>query len=356
MQFAFQLEPDALIAAFAANPPHGFALLSDPRVAASEPPVFHAPFDLLTTADESLKERLASLPLFRHWSYCLCIHTAFVGTTVSEYALWPHRGDLAEVFGAVLRRCVPHFKLLIVKDIPHTSPLLSATDNVRAEALAQVCREADCFLIEGQALAYVVIDFASLDAYLMRLSASRRHNLRRKLRSRTELEIRRLPTGSDIYLDDALIDAYYALYEAVYAQSELHFDHLTRSFFSTILRDGRCDGLVFEYRQAGRLIGWNLCFEVGGKLIDKYVGLLYPQARARNLYFVSWMVNLEYAIERGLTHYVAGWTDPEVKSQLGARFTFTRHAVYVRNPLLRQLARRLARHFESDRTRMEGLA
>jgi hypothetical protein len=29
--------------------------------------------------------------------------------------------------------------------------------------------------------------------------------------------------------------------------------------------------------------------------------------------------------------------------------TFTRHAVYARNPLLRAMLRRLARHFESDR-------
>ena len=35
-----------------------------------------------------------------------------------------------------------------------------------------------------------------------------------------------------------------------------------------------------------------------------------------NLYFVSWMVNLEYALERGLRHYIAGWTDPGVKALL----------------------------------------
>jgi hypothetical protein len=38
-----------------------------------------------------------------------------------------------------------------------------------------------------------------------------------------------------------------------------------------------------------------------------------------------------------------------VKAFLGASFTLTRHAVYARNPLLRALLRRLARHFESDR-------
>jgi hypothetical protein len=39
-----------------------------------------------------------------------------------------------------------------------------------------------------------------------------------------------------------------------------------------------------------------------------------------------------------------------VKSFLGASMTFTRHAVYTRNPLLRALLRKLGSHFESDRS------
>ncbi|MCV4698680.1 GNAT family N-acetyltransferase, partial [Escherichia coli] len=77
--------------------------------------------------------------------------------------------------------------------------------------------------------------------------------------------------------------AYYALYEAVYAQSELHFDHLTRDFFATVLRDAVAGGIVLEYRLDGELVGWNLCFEHDGRLVDKYIGLRYPQARDCNL-------------------------------------------------------------------------
>jgi hypothetical protein len=60
------------------------------------------------------------------------------------------------------------------------------------------------------------------------------------------------------------------------------------------------------------------------------------------------MENLEYARRNGLTHYVAGWTDAGIKRQLGAQFSMTRHAVYVRNPLLRFAFRRLSHLFESD--------
>ncbi|TAJ16501.1 MAG: GNAT family N-acetyltransferase, partial [Rugosibacter sp.] len=56
-----------------------------------------------------------------------------------------------------------------------------------------------------------------------------------------------------------------------------------------------------------------------------------------------------YALEQGLRYYVAGWTDPEIKRHLGASFTFTCHAVYIRNALLRQAMRPFKRLFESDR-------
>jgi hypothetical protein len=360
MSFLFQLEPPSLVRHFLDHPPEGFAVLAGrapdgpPGDASGEAPAFAADFDLLTTADDALKARARTLPLYRWWSRGLRIRTAFVGTTVSEYAPCP-RGAAPDAWAAGLRAALaPRHRLVIVKDLPQASPLLPDADNARAEALAAACADQGFVLVEGQALAYVPIDFPDTAAYLARLSTSRRKNLQRKLRSRKDLAIRRIPTGA-AFADEALVDAYYALYQGVFAQSEVHFDRLTRNFFAAVLRDADGGGVVFEYRRAagtegeGELLGWNLCFAHGGKLVDKYIGLAYPAAREANLYFVSWMVNLEYAVEQGLTHYVAGWTDPEVKARLGARFTLTRHAVYVRNPLLRALARRFAGRFESDR-------
>ncbi|MDO1528784.1 GNAT family N-acetyltransferase [Fulvimonas sp. R45] len=345
MPFISQLEPDALVEAFLAQPPAGFTAERSPQGM----PAFVAPFDLLTTADDALRRRVASLPLYRHWRRLLTWRTRFAGSTVTEYAPLPPevppavlaRG-LREAYG---REC----RLLIVKDIAQDSPLLGEHENAHARAFADACAAEGFVLLEGQALAWVPIDFASDDAYLARLSYSRRKNIRRKLRSRADLDVEAVPTGDPRFHDEATLAACHALFDNVYAQSEIHFDRLTADYFRRLLQDPASGGVVFFYRHAGRVIGWNLCYEHGGKLVDKYVGFAYPEAREHNLYFVSWMHNLGYARERGLTHYVAGWTDPEVKAFLGASFTFTRHAVYARNPLLRALLRRLGGHFESDR-------
>lgn len=345
MPFIAQLEPDTLLAAFMQHPPLGFSVELSPQGM----PCFMATFDLLTTADDGLRRRITGLPGYRWWGGLLRWRTRFAGTTVSEYAPLPPMvapGDLAQgLKRAYGREC----RLLIVKDIAQDSPLLDAEANEHARAFAAACAAQGYVLLEGQALAWVAIDFGSNDEYLARLSSGRRKNIRRKLRSRADLDIETVRTGDARFHDEATLAEFQALFDNVYAQSEIHFDRLGAAFFRAVLQDADSGGVIFVYRHAGEMIGWNLCYEHGGKLIDKYVGFAYPQAREHNLYFVSWMHNLDYARQHGLSHYVAGWTDPQVKVFLGASMTFTRHAVYARNPLLRALLRRLGGHFENDR-------
>lgn len=344
MPYATALEPDALIGHFLAHPPRGFAV----GCTASGLPSFLAPFDLLTTADDALRQRVCRLPFYARWGRLLRWRTRFVGCTVSEYTPLPAKIPPDTLARELIDAYGRERPLLIVKDLPRDSPLLDAAANAQAGALAAALAARGFVLLAGMPLAWVPIDFASVDAYLGRLSAARRKDIRRKLRARAHLDIAMLPTGAPCFSDPRVVAEYYALYLNVHAQGTVHFDLLEEAFFRHVLQDTASGGVVFTYRSGGRLIGWNLCYVHAGKLVDKYVGFAYPAAREHNLYAVSWMHNLEYARTHGLTHYVAGWTDPQIKAYLGARLSLTRHAVYLRNPLLRALLRRLARHFEGE--------
>jgi hypothetical protein len=308
--------------------------------------MFVTAYDLLTTVDTKLRAAVEKLPLHRYWSRWHTPCVTFIGTTVTEYAQFPAGIDAVELVRDMLTRR-RHHPLLIVKDLPAASPLLDDAANDRAAAVKRECERAGFTLVAGQALAYVPIDFSHPDEYLAMRSAGRRKDLRRKLKSLQQLRITTVPTGGQ-FGDVALREELYSLYLAVYAQSEIHFDLLTPEFFRAVLTDAGSGGVVFMYHRGEELVGFNLCFVCMGKLIDKFIGLRYPQARELNLYFVSWMHNLEYALRAGLKFYVAGWTDPQVKRDLGARFTWTVHAVYARNPLLRWTLRRLRRMFEAD--------
>jgi hypothetical protein len=343
MHYCTQLEPEALLRDFITHPPQGFQA----ERLASGLPLFSARLDLLTTADDALRTRVAALPGYRYWRRWLEWRACFVGCTVTEYAPLPLAGSVEALADEVLAQA-QRAPLLIVKDLPLESPLLDVRSNQRAEAFALALVERGFVLMQGMQLAWVPIDFSSEDEYLAQLSSGRRRDIRRKLRSRAQVRIECHPTGSACFDDPQLCAAYYALFYAVYAQSQIHFDLLGEDFMTALLRDGDSGGLVFAYYHQDTLIGWNLCYEHAGMLVDKYVGFSYPQSREHNLYTVSWMHNLEYARQRGLSHYVAGWTDSEIKRHLGARLTPTRHAVYPRNPLLRLLLRHNVHRFEHE--------
>jgi len=344
------LEPPALVGHFLSHPPAGFSATTTQLGT----PAFVARFDLLTTADDALRRRITALPLYAWWGRWLRPRTCFIGTTVSEYALFPRGASAAAIVDQCSADYARRHAFLIIKDIPHESPLLDQASNACAREMTSACERAGFVMLDGQALAWVPIDFESTDDYLARLSSSRRKDIRRKLRARADLEISEIVTGDAYFADAAVRAEFYARYLEVYRQSEIHFDLLTPAFFDAVLRDASLAGTVFVYRHQGRVIGWNLCFVVGETLVDKYVGFAYPAAREHNLYFISWMHNLDYARRRGLACYVAGWTDPEIKAYLGARFTFTRHAVRPRSRLLRAALRRLGGHFESDRARVDA--
>ncbi|MWP49189.1 MULTISPECIES: GNAT family N-acetyltransferase [unclassified Gilliamella] len=348
MKYINQLEPNELIDNFLDHPPQDFsAWLSEDGV-----PVFSAKFDLLTTADDDFRHKIQKLPFYHKWQRYLKPNTCFVGATVSEYALLNDKVDENQLAENIKTAYAKRYPFLIVKDIPVSSPLLSEKDNDYSLRFISSLKAQGFIEVEGQALAWVPIDFSDINEVFSRFSYSRRKNFRRKLKSRNKLAIHILHSGDECFYDQAVLDEYYQLYLNVYEQSEIHFDLLTKSFFTQLLQNKPQNAHIVTYYHDDKLVGYNICFVVNNMLVDKYIGMVYPQARALNLYFVSWFVNLEYALQQGFSHYIAGWTDPEVKASLGAKFTFTKHLVYIRNPLLRAVLRRLISHFESDKEKV----
>lgn len=337
------LEPSALVQHFVAYPPQGFkASVLPPGL-----PVFHAEFDLTTTLDEGVSEKIKCLPGYRRWQKWLRWKTCFVGCTATEYMPLPQVADPEALVGDILEAHGDDCRLLVVKDMALDSPLLSVRDNRHSAAFVDALKARGFVLLEGMPLAWVAIDFQTIDEYIARLSASRRKDIRRKMKARDGLDIRCVDTG-DAWFDEDAVRRCYALYLNVHAQSDVHFDLLSEDFLGALFRDGNSSGRMFLYFANGELICWNLCYVYEGKLVDKYIGFKYPQAREFNLYFVSWVYNLQYALDHSLSHYVAGWTDSRIKRYLGASITPTWHAVWARNSLLRMVLRRCAHLFQGE--------
>lgn len=350
--YLFQLEPNALIGAIERNPPAGFDF-SPVTIAGKKLPAFLAKFDLLLTADQPLRELVLNLTRLlpqRFTEPFLQPQTLFAGTTVSEFALIRPETEIAAVPAALLAAMRElKAKYVILKDIAPTAAILSPMENAVSNRLCEALAAAGFVLLDGQAMAYIPVDFSSLEEFYGRFSASRRSDFRRKQKKRAYTQMRLMRTGDPALQDDKTIDELYRLYENVYNNSAVHFDKLTWSFFAAILRDSAAGGILFTYYRQETLIGYSLCFHTGDILIDKFHGAVYPDYRLNNLYYVNWFDMLQYALDNHCKAVVFGWTNPEIKAYLGASFIFTKHAVYPANPLLRIFLRYFAGTFESDR-------
>jgi hypothetical protein len=239
------VEPPHLVDIFLKNPPIGFQSLQVP-FEDSFTPAFRADFDLLTT----LEDDAAKIRTWLHkFPFLKCFHTystIFVGTTATEYSNYANKKDFLGIISALKKEMVSrNSQFVIVKDIPQQSPLLSADENQKAELLLRQCVEQGFQSVDGQALAYVPIDFKSVDEFLMRMSKSRRKEFRKKLKDSSNVQISELACGDKEFFDQEFLDVLYKMYEHVYEQSEVHFDVLTKGFFKDLLQTKTGGGKVF---------------------------------------------------------------------------------------------------------------
>lgn len=181
------------------------------------------------------------------------------------------------------------------------------------------------------------IRFKSLDEYFAGFSASARKDFRRKWRARNRIDIEEFdgmpPDIAEIH----------ALYMNCYEKSELKFEQLTPAFFAGVgqLTAPGCRFVL--YRENGQLIGFNLLLHRAGTLIDKYIGMDYDPARRANLYFVSWLHNIEMCIRDGLHTFQSGQGAYATKKRLGAELEMTWIYFRHRNPVLNLGFRALGR-------------
>jgi predicted N-acyltransferase len=345
-QYLNQLEPYGYIEAFMKAPPVGFTIFKSSMGV----PGFSMDFDLLTTMEGSIKKFLKPMQKVLYKPKAI-----FIGTSVTEYSIFPAGVDAASIVSGVFSDFLKTKALmLVVKDIPYSSPLLSDDENLFAEALKDELRAMGFKILYGQAIAYVPIKAETIDQYLKMFSRRHRESIRRKLRSRKLLSVELLRTGHSAF-NDELTDVLYGLYLNTHENSDVQFDRLTRSFFDMIFKDESNNGVVFVYRNGEKIIGFSIGFLYKDVFVDKYVGFLYPDSRQFNLYFVNWFDKVEFCMNNNLRYFISGYTNPGIKAWLGAQFTHSQHAVYFKNPLLRFIVRKLGYLFESDRYLIEKI-
>lgn len=303
-------------------------------------PLFLAHFDMGLAMDDGPRRWLNKAQRF--WPRFLVLKSLFCGSPVSEKGLVgihaDQRGDaqLLQVFSDALCALARQRGawMMVFKDF--MDPDLQALAALRGLGWFQ-----------GDSLptASLSINFATMDEYLGQLGYGTRKDLRRKLRKTDKAGGLEIEAVTDI---SHCIDQAYRLYLQVHDANEMHFETLTRPFFLNFTRCMPAQTVFFLYWQAAadggerRLVGFNFCLQHGDRLVDKYIGMDYAVSRDLNLYFVSFLYNVQWCLDHGKTLYMLSQGGYPVKLQLGAQLIPLRTLTRMRNPLLNWIANRFA--------------
>lgn len=223
--------------------------------------------------------------------------------------------------------------VLAVKDLPDS--LVASAD--------VALKEARFTRVASLPVAVLDLPFASEEAYLASLSASTRKDIRRKLKSATAV---RLEMRSSI---DGIEAQIVALYDETRLQSGFDYgdlEKLSPDYFRDVIRNLGDRAVLMLYWVEQELIGFNLLFLGQDRVIDKFIGMHYPQARDHNLYVLSWMSNVRFCLERGIGSLQTGQTAYASKLRFGSRldksWVYFKHRGRVVNALFRTFGPLLA--------------
>lgn len=177
------------------------------------------------------------------------------------------------------------------------------------------------------------IDFDSIDAYLARLSAATRKDLRRKLKCR---DVVRVEFRQDV---GPYIEPIMAMYLETRSRSDWSFEEIPSQYFIEVLKRMPGRAILALYHHGDRLVAANLLLIDGTQLVDKFFFMHSTEGRRLNLYFLSWITNIELCLARGLATYQSGQAAYDTKLRLGS--TLTPNWIYFRhlNPIINRMLR-----------------
>jgi hypothetical protein len=193
-------------------------------------------------------------------------------------------------------------------------------------------------LIPSLPMTKLNIDYPSFDEYMKRaLNSATRTKLRRKFRAAAKGALIEMSVVTDItpFLDDV-----YPLYLQVYERSKLHFEKLTKEYFSKLGRLMPDKVCFFVWRQNARIVAFTLCMIEGDAIYAEYIGLDYSVALDLHLYHYAVRDMITWSIANGYKWFHSSSLnyDPKLhlRHVLDPVDLYVRHTSVIANALLKR--------------------
>lgn len=222
--------------------------------------------------------------------------------------------------------------MIVWKDFPDT---LSGDLDV-------LCRDRSLFKLVSYPGTIVPRLEGSFDGYLKTLTSAKRNSLKRKLRrsramGELDVSVIQYPGGS-------LVAEIFDLYRQTYQKGKTKFERLTPEFFRLIAMEDACHFIMLRIPETGKLIAFMLCYRIGARVFNKFMGFDYTIARDWYLYFRLWETAVEWAATGGASEMQSGQTVYTPKLDLGhVLIPLTNYGIHL-NPLVHRIFSAAARH------------
>jgi hypothetical protein len=199
-----------------------------------------------------------------------------------------------------------------------------------------ILKEARFTRVPSLPVAALDLPFTSEEDYLATLSAATRKDIRRKLKTAdlVRVEMRTSIAG----IESEIL----SLYDETRLQSGFDygdFEKLSPDYFRVVMQNLGDRAVLMLYWSGDQLLGFNMLFIEKARVIDKFIGMRYPQAREHNLYVLSWMTNVRFCLEHGIRCLQTGQTAYASKVRFGSRldksWLYYKHRGRLMNSLFR---------------------
>jgi len=191
-----------------------------------------------------------------------------------------------------------------------------------------------------------IVEFSSRskEDYFAAMKGSRRRKLKAKLRHSRE----QVALGVEIVQrpDAKTLDDIFGLFWQTYEKSATKFERLNRKFFEVIAEKQATFFIVLREKITGEMIAFMLCFDMGERLINMFIGMDYSRPKEWMLFFRLWEAAVDLALSRGFSAILSGRSSYEAKIETGHRLVplnnYCRHRNMFLNAIYRIVAQRIS--------------
>jgi len=214
---------------------------------------------------------------------------------------------------------------IVWKDFPGTA----------AAELDVLCTERSLFKLVSYPGTIVPRLEGSFEGYLKILNAAKRNSLKRKLKRSRAMGA--LDVSVIQHPDEPLLNEIFNLFWQTYLNGKTSFERLTPQFFRLIAGEDVSHFILLRVPETGKLAAFMLCFHLGDRVINKFIGLDYAYARDWHLYFRLWEEAVDWASKSGATELQSGQTGYMAKLDLGHKLAPLTNYCMHRNPFIHRL-------------------